>query len=102
MFTRGGRMTASANSMNENHHYEVGVAIVPFERWAAGSDPGEERVASIPGYEDLRGTGRREILIQKGEDAVSAATEALASQIATSAGHIAKVINEKISSAPHG
>jgi hypothetical protein len=97
----GDGMTTSAEPRDEIPAYEVGVAVVPLGQGVVISpDPRQERVASVPGYEDLRGTGRRAILIEKGEKAVNAATEALASQIATSAERIARVISEKISSTP--
>jgi hypothetical protein len=71
-------------------NYEVGVAVV-------STDSSQEReLGSVPGYEDLRGTGRGALLIKKGEQFVNDATEALASQIARSADQIAKAINEQI------
>jgi hypothetical protein len=83
--------------------YDVGVAIVPFAH-----DLGDQRNASqsadadtIPGYEDVSGRGRhspdrRPLLIERGEQAVRAATGAIAAQIGLTANRIATEIGEQL------
>ena len=82
--------------------YEVGVAVTPLGRELAGpTDSTEKReLDEVPGYENLRGGKRTVVLFEKGEQFVNAAMEALATQIAKSADHIARVINEQVSSQP--
>ena len=82
--------------------FEVGVALTPLGLELAGSADSAERSESdgVPGYEDLIGGKRTSVLFEKGEQFVNSATEALATQIAKSADHIARVINEQVSAQP--
>lgn len=77
--------------------YEVGVAITSLGQRETLTQQ-ERASGSVPGYEDLRGTSRRGVIVEKGEEVVSAATEALATQIAISAERIARVISARIPS----
>jgi hypothetical protein len=77
---------------------EVGVAVVAIE--APGRD--EFRKGAIPGYEDSwgradpsHGTTRRTVLVEKGDQAVRSATEAIARQIALAAERIARTIEQQ-------
>ena len=82
--------------------YDVGVAIVPvIESVAATPDDGQQASGgSVPGYDDV--LGRRKTLerpaaqIERGEAAVRAATEAIASQIGITAQRIAEAIDQKV------
>ena len=84
--------------------YEVGVAIV-----AAGqaSDDDNGRRDALPGYDDSWGRTahqpdgtRRVVLVEKGDQAVRAATEAIANQISLAAQRIATTIEKQDWSAP--
>ena len=77
--------------------YDVGVAITPL----AGASQGDRGgTAGVPGYEQLIGGRRTAILIERGEHAVAAATDALAGQIAVSASRIAHAIGDKLTQDP--
>jgi Trypsin-co-occurring domain 1 len=79
--------------------YEVGVAIAALDGYGAGlpdGGPGPGQ-GSVPGFEDTAGlkrakTGRNLDLIEKGDAAVRAATEAIAGQIGVTAQRIAAAI----------
>jgi hypothetical protein len=79
--------------------YEVGVAIAALDGYGAGlpdGGPGPGQ-SSVPGFEDTAGlkrakTGRNLDLIEKGDAAVRAATEAIAGQIGVTAQRIAAAI----------
>lgn len=73
-----------------------------IQRLPFGEDwPGDVPVA--PGYDDASGrsdggrhrTDRRSVIIEKGEEAVRAAAEAVASQIGLAAAHIAAAIERQ-------
>ncbi len=75
--------------------FDVGVAIMPL---AAGQDRAGPPDGGIEGFTDTIGRGRprpgerRALLIEKGDEAVRLATEAIAQQIAKAARRIAAVI----------
>lgn len=87
--------------------YDVGVAIVPLrdgtddrraDHPAAGTSSG-----GIPGYDEIigrkeyRAADHRSLLIERGEDAVRAATEGVAAQIGVAARRIAEAIEVRVS-----
>lgn len=82
--------------------YDVGVAIVPIAEIAAATpdDGHHASEGSVPGYDDV--LGRRKSLehpaaqIERGDAAVQAATEAIASQVGITAQRIAEAIDQKI------
>jgi len=83
--------------------FEVGVAIqqLPLD----GDDHGTADRA--PGYEEASGGGwgrrwadRGSVVVEKGEDAVRAAAEAIASQIGIAAQHIARAIERQAPEQP--
>lgn len=83
--------------------FEVGVAIqqLPLD----GDDHGAADRA--PGYDEASGGGwgrrladRGSVVVEKGEDAVRAATEAIAGQIGTAAQHIAMAIERQVPEQP--
>lgn len=82
--------------------YEVGVAVLPL-RGGAGARDNDRRVTDpgaggIPGYDDIIGrkgfrwTGQLSPVIERGEAAVQAATEAIGSQIGAAAQRLAASI----------
>jgi len=83
--------------------FEVGVAVqqVPLDR--------DDQAASdrVPGYDEATGGGwgrrwadRGSVVIEKGEDAVRAAAEAIAGQIGIAAEHIAMAIERQAPEQP--
>jgi len=83
--------------------FEVGVAIqqAPLDR--------ENHTAAdgVPGYDEASGSGwgrrwadRGSVVVEKGEDAVRAATEAIAGQIGIAAQHIARAIERQAPEQP--
>ena len=77
--------------------YEVGVAIAPMADQVDHVPENNARASGVPGFDETLGRKghlgeRRPILIEKGEEAVRAATEAVAHQIAQAADRIANVI----------
>lgn len=82
--------------------YDVGVAIVPvIESAAVTPDDGHQTTGgSVPGYDDV--LGRRKALerpaaqIERGDAAVRAATEAIASQIGITAQRIAEAVDQEV------
>jgi hypothetical protein len=87
--------------------FEVGVAIHgPLDGTSTDGGP------AVPGYDEASGerrgagrhiSGRRPVVVEKGEEAVRVATEAIAGQIATAAGRIAASIEQHpIASPPPG
>lgn len=96
--TAGQRRSGEAR---DSSAYEVGVAIIPaistrdVEHESAGTTGG------IPGFDETLGwslarTDDRLTLIEKGEEAVRAATEAIAAQIGLTAQRIAAAIEGQI------
>jgi hypothetical protein len=85
--------------------YEVGVAIMPIA--TAGGDEHEHSatVGSVPGFDETIGRSqsqseRRPALIEKGEAAVRAATEAIAGQIGLAAQRITAAIEAQANLTP--
>jgi hypothetical protein len=82
--------------------FDIGVAIVPSEQ---GSPDG---AGTVPGYTDTLGRGRLNpaaaapYLIEKGEEAVRSATEAVAAQIGLAARRIAAAVGEQLAQPPAG
>lgn len=73
--------------------YEIGVAISPLE--AAAGTNNRPAGGGIPGFDETMGRGQprwRSAVVERGEEAVQAATEALASQIGLAAHRIAAAI----------
>ena len=86
--------------------YEVAVTIMPIAGVNIGASKSPARSSGgLPGHDDAIGRPwgqRRGELLERGEQAVGAATDALARQIATTARRIGKVIEEEqvVSSRP--
>lgn len=81
--------------------YEVAVALLPLGR-RASRDLGTDRdltEQSVAGFEDVRGTSRSVSLIEHGEDALRAASEALAVRAAAVASSMARAISAQLRSA---
>jgi Trypsin-co-occurring domain 1 len=86
--------------------FDVGVAIVPTAVGAPapGTTDPEGGEGSVPGYEETLGRGRPHaadavpFLIEKGEDAVRSATDALAGQIGLAAQRIAAAVGNQLTS----
>ena len=77
--------------------YEVGVAIMPLTTVTADGREPSATIGGVPGFDDTLGRGgarseRRPALIEKGEEAVRAATEAIAGQIGLTAQRITAAI----------
>jgi len=80
--------------------YDVAIAVVPIDELRSDAEAEHDSGAAIPGYADTRGTktavpSRRALLVQKGEEAVVAATDAIAGQIGNAAVRIAKAIEAR-------
>lgn len=95
-------MTAS-DSGTSAEPFDVGVAVMPLRQMVpaprTASAPGA--ASSIAGFEDAKGGWRHPaenvpILIEKGEDAVRTATEAIARQIGLAAQRIARSVEEQV------
>lgn len=85
--------------------YDVAVAVMPISSVEGQPDTPERSGGHLPGHDDAIGRpwGQRStMLLEQGEQAVRAATEALARQIAVTAQLMAAVIEEQqvVSSAP--
>jgi hypothetical protein len=68
------------------------------EQLQSAVDADQDTSGTVPGYVETRGgrvSSPRNILVQKGEEAVVAATNAIASQIGSTAARIANVIDER-------
>jgi hypothetical protein len=83
--------------------FDVGVAVVPLVDDAA-SGP-RQGGSAIPGYDETSGRGRlfsaqRQFLVERGEESVRAATEAVATQIGIAADRIAATIGDNFGSSP--
>jgi hypothetical protein len=86
--------------------YDVGVAILPLRDGTvdrrADRPVAESPGGQIPGYDEVlgrkefRSADHRSPLIERGEDAVRAATEGIAAQIALAAQRIAEAIDARI------
>jgi Trypsin-co-occurring domain 1 len=91
-------VTASELSGGSAEAYEVAVAVVPIERT---TEVGGQETGEIPGYDESWGRGLgahaagSAVLIEKGEDAVRAATEAIARQIGIAAQRIVETIEKE-------
>lgn len=96
-------MSTSGEEAVSRPPYEVGVAIAHLDQGPAVTyDRRQDRtVAGIPGYENTGGAHRKATLVEKGEDTVNAATEAIARQIGQSAERIAKTISAQVDSASY-
>jgi hypothetical protein len=83
--------------------FDVGVALVPL---ADGAPSGPQQSSSvIPGFDETSGrdrmfSGPQRLLVERGEESVRAATEAIATQIALAADRIAATIGDNFSSPP--
>jgi len=86
---------------------EVGVAVIPLPQMVPPqrpATPGTEK--GVPGFEETRGGTRPRspdkppFLIQKGEDAVQAATEAIARQIRLVTERISASVADQIAARP--
>jgi hypothetical protein len=91
--------------------FDVGVALVPLQEIVPAQRDETQRASDsgIPGYDEVIGRGRPHpadrapFLVQRGEAAVRAATEAIAAQIGLAADQIATAIGARLeSSAPAG
>lgn len=88
--------------------YEVGIAIMPLDdtQLVRPDEREKQGIGRIPGYDEAwgrsrdHGPGLRPALIEKGEEAVRAATEAIAGQIGMTAQRIVRVIADEAVSAP--
>jgi hypothetical protein len=88
--------------------FEVGVAVLPLRQIVPAPRPGSHPAADsgIPGFDEAQGRARLHspdkvpFLIEKGEAAVRAATEAIAAQIGLAAQRIAASIAEQVTSPP--
>jgi Trypsin-co-occurring domain 1 len=88
--------------------YEVGVAIMPLDDTLLVRPDEQEKQGTdrIPGYDEAlgrsrdHGPGLRPALIEKGEEAVRAATEAIASQIGLATQRIARAVAGEAVPAP--
>lgn len=86
--------------MAKDHAYDIAVALMPADGLLATASDGEEQPDStVPGFEDAFGTKGSErrsgVLIERGEEAVLAASDAIARQIGTAAARIAMAIEDK-------
>jgi hypothetical protein len=85
--------------------YEVGVAIMPIAPVNGDGHEPSVTVGSVPGFDETMGKGqsqseRRSALIEKGEEAVCAATEAIAGQIGLTAQRITAAIEAQVNMTP--
>lgn len=91
-------MTVSDLSHSGAEAYEVAVAVVRIDQ---NIKEGDQQTRGIPGYDESWGRSSgahaagRSILLEKGENAVRAATEAIASQIGIAARRIAESIEKQ-------
>jgi hypothetical protein len=96
-------VSTSDNNARAGKNYEVGVAIVPLWQDLDPQDAGGEpkSTGAIPGFDEATGRGRSHsagrgaLLIERGEEAVRAATEAIAAQIGLATQRIATEIGEQ-------
>jgi hypothetical protein len=104
-------VSASDDKVSAGKAYDVGVAIVPLWHDLAGQRPagGSTGSDAIPGFDEATGRGRSHsadrgaLLIERGEEAVRAATEAIAAQIGLATHRIATEIGEQVvPSSPSG
>jgi hypothetical protein len=100
----------SGEDISRTGSYEVGVAIVPtIESVPTVPDDGHQVPGgSVPGYDDVFGRrkhpdpdhpdrpGRPVTLVERGDAAVRAATEAIAGQIGVTAQRIAEAIDQQV------
>jgi len=80
--------------------YEVAVALAPADR-LAGPVGGSDRYLAeqtVAGFEDLTGTSRRLSLLEKGEEALCDASDALARRAAIVAARMADAVSTEIQS----
>jgi hypothetical protein len=103
----GGGLNTSEEAMAPRGNYGVGVAVISF---AEDEEPvlDDRRGApegAIPGYDDALGRRSRPqrpvIHIERGEEAVRIATEAIASQIGIAAQRIAARISQQMPTTDH-
>jgi hypothetical protein len=97
-------VSTSDNNTPTSKKYEVGVAIVPLWRnLDAQSVAGEsKRTGAVPGFDEATGRGRSHsvdrgaLLIERGEEAVRVATEAIAAQIGLATQRIATEVGDQL------
>jgi hypothetical protein len=107
----GGEVTAP-DSETSAEPFDVGVAVMPLRQMvpaprteSSPSAGNSSSGSSIAGFEEAKGGWRHPaetvpILIEKGEDAVRAATEAVAGQIGLAAQRLARSIEERMAISP--
>jgi hypothetical protein len=97
-------VSASEDNDSPAKGYDVGVAIVPIWQDLGAQRSAEQPTAAggIPGYDETAGRGRSHstdrgaLFIERGEEAVRAATEAIAAQIGLATQRIASEIGGQI------
>ena len=100
-------MTPNQDAAAIAGRFEVAVAFAaPAEARAVSPAPGEPEDDDIPGTEEAAGLlfwqrpGQRPTLVEKGEEIVREATEALAAQIGATARRIADAIGRQEAASP--
>jgi hypothetical protein len=101
-------VNAPDHRASANRTFDVGVAILPLGASvpAPRTESGQAADSAIPGYDEVLGRGRLHsaekapFLIEKGEEAVRAATEAIAIQIGLATHRMATAIGEQLASPP--
>ena len=98
-------MSDSTESGTAEQYYGVGVAITRNSLGRANiypEDQAERSPSAIPGFDDVEEPVRTTHLIERGEKAVEAATDAIAKQIGISAKRIALAIGAQMGSSSPG
>jgi len=100
----GGEVSTPGHRASAAKEFEIGIAVVPLRESVPAPRTESRTVADngIPGYEEALGRGRLQaperapFLIEKGEEAVRAATAAIATEIGRATQRIAMAIGDEV------
>lgn len=100
----GGEVSTPGHRASAAKEFDIGIAVVPLRESVPAPRTESRPVADggIPGYEEALGRGRPHVaerapfLIEKGEEAVRAATAAIATEIGRATQRIATAIGDQV------